>query len=488
MRGERELHVRVGLAGLRIEVLRAPGPELARLLDDRVAQQGGERDDVPALGIDNGVALDAQVACRVQLRLRQLEDSFAHGLRRGPDRAAGDVGLARRGRRPRRSNPRICVQHHDVAHAKLASGYLRLHHDQALAHIGGGGVHLDSGPSVDDGQADPRRGVVVEAFRVADVLEADRVADPPLHSFAVGRVGDPSRHRRQISSTPLSLSLSPEGRGVWHCFHPAQQLGDRDRAIDDLARDQLASRLHRVAHAQLYRVHPKGRGELVHLGLVRVAVLHGAETAHRAAGWVVRVDDDAVDRRVGALIWADRKARGVRDHRGRARRVGAAVEKDASLHIDELSIAARAVLVGEAPGMSMHVTDERLGPRVRDLHRPAGLQGEHAGVGLHREIFTGAERSSDAGHRQPNPFHRNSQHDRELLLVDVKPLRREMQVDAALAVRDREARLRAERRLVLHADLVLASDHNLRMRRRLAVPDLHPARDVAVRVQLRRVR
>ena len=46
----------------------------------------------------------------------------------------------------------------------------------------------------------------------------------------------------------------------------------------------------------------------------------------------------------------------------------------------------------------------------------------------------------------------------DLVAVDVQPLRGDVDVDAALAVRDREARLGAEERLVLDPDLVVALD------------------------------
>ena len=54
----------------------------------------------------------------------------------------------------------------------------------------------------------------------------------------------------------------------------------------------------------------------------------------------------------------------------------------------------------------------------------------------------------------------------ELVAVDVQPLRGDVEVDAALAVRDREARLGAEEGLVLHADLVLAGDDDVGRPRR----------------------
>ena len=56
--------------------------ELARLLDDRVAEKSGEG----AFVFEAGLA--------AKLRLGQLEDARTHSLGRGLDSAAGDVRLA----------------------------------------------------------------------------------------------------------------------------------------------------------------------------------------------------------------------------------------------------------------------------------------------------------------------------------------------------------------------------------------------------------
>ncbi len=87
-----------------------------------------------------------------------------------------------------------------------------------------------------------------------------------------------------------------------------------------------ASRLERVQQPQLDRIDVERGGELVHLRLGGEARLHRAEAAHRAARRVVRVDGEAVDQDVVDRVRADRERAGVRDDRGRARRVGAAVD------------------------------------------------------------------------------------------------------------------------------------------------------------------
>jgi len=99
---------------------------------------------------------------------------------------------------------------------------------------------------------------------------------------------------------------------------------------------------------------------------------------------------------------------------------------------------------------------------------------------LHRQVFARAERAADPGHRQPHLVSRKAEHRGELLLVDMQPLGRDAQLDAACTVWDRKTRLRAERRLVLHSDLVLAADHDVGPRSLVAVTDLHVAQDLAL--------
>ena len=99
---------------------------------------------------------------------------------------------------------------------------------------------------------------------------------------------------------------------------------------------------------------------------------------------------------------------------------------------------------------------------------------------LHREVLTGAERAADAGHGEADLLARQVQHARQLRLVDMQPLGRDVKVDAALAVGNRQPGLRSQRRLVLHPDLVLATHDDLGLCRRVAVAHVHAPRDVAV--------
>ena len=104
--------------------------------------------------------------------------------------------------------------------------------------------------------------------------------------------------------------------------------------------------------------------------------------------------------------------------------------------------------------MAVDVAGERLLAVVDDLHRPARVEGEHRAVDLHREVLAAAERAADAGEVDPHLLRREPEAGRHLVAVDVQPLRCNVDVDTALAVRDGESRLRAEERLILDADVV----------------------------------
>ncbi len=145
------------------------------------------------------------------------------------------------------------------------------------------------------------------------------------------------------------------------------------------------------------------------------------------------------------------------------------------------------MLVSHACRMPVDVTDERLRARVGHLNRQSRPQRQHASVCLHREVLACAERAPDAGHRQPDVCRRQPKAIRELVAVDVQPLGGDVEVDAAVTIRDRKSRLWAEGRLVLHADLVLRRDHHVRVRVLVASPDLDLSRDIAVWVQPRSV-
>ncbi len=101
---------------------------------------------------------------------------------------------------------------------------------------------------------------------------------------------------------------------------------------------------------------------------------------------------------------------------------------------------------------------------------------------LDGQILAPAERAAHAGEVDPHHVGRKVEARRDLVAVDVEPLRRDVNVDAALPVRDRDARLRAEERLVLLADVVDPRHRDVALDVRVAAPNHDRANDVRPRV------
>ena len=97
---------------------------------------------------------------------------------------------------------------------------------------------------------------------------------------------------------------------------------------------------------------------------------------------------------------------------------------------------------------------------------------------LHREVLAPAERAADAGQVDAHALGLEAEARRDLVPVDVQPLRRDVDVDSALAVGNRQTGLRAEERLVLDPELVDAGDGHVAARVRVAVPDHEVSHDV----------
>src|SRR3954467_8629326 len=73
---------------------------------------------------------------------------------------------------------------------------------------------------------------------------------------------------------------------------------------------------------------------------------------------------------------------------------------------------------------------------------------------LHREVLTAAERTAHPREVDAHLLLLEPEARGDLVAVDVQPLRRDVDVDAALAVGHREPGLRSEERLVLDTELV----------------------------------
>ena len=80
----------------------------------------------------------------------------------------------------------------------------------------------------------------------------------------------------------------------------------------------------------------------------------------------------------------------------------------------------------------MDVPVEGLLPPVGHLHRASRAQREQAGVDLHVDVLARPERAADAGERDPHLLLREVEARRELLEVDVEPLRRRAELDTTV--------------------------------------------------------
>jgi hypothetical protein len=137
--------------------------------------------------------------------------------------------------------------------------------------------------------------------------------------------------------------------------------------------------------------------------------------------------------------------------------------------------------------MPVHVAVEGLRAPVRHLHRPPGSEGKQAGVDLRVDVLAGAERSTDACKRDPYALRWKVEARRDLLEVDVQPLRRRPELHASVLRRHRQGRLGPERRLILHRRLVVALDPHVRdCGVGIAANDVDVAEHVPELVDLRR--
>lgn len=392
------------------------------------------------------------------MRLADLQDLLAHQLTGILDGAAGDVRLTGRGRRTGRAHLGVGGVDGHLRDTELGAGDLGVHGDAALADLGHRGVHGGDGLAADDLHAHLGGRVVVEALGEADVLDADRVADAPYDALAVRGVGQTAGQLPDVGALAgLPLALGRQR----HLLDAAKQFGDRRRGVDRLPGRHDGPLLHGVELPELDPVHAQLVGELVHLRLVGEARLDRAEAAHGAAGRVVAVERDGLDVDVVDHVRAHAQRGRVADHgRGRGG-VGAAVEHDPALHVRDLAVLGGAVLVGELRRVAVHMAEEGLEPVVDDLDRLARAQREEARVDLHRDVLATAEGTADAGERHAHLLLGQAEDRGDLFEVGVQPLGGDVQLDTAVLGRHREAGLRAEEGLVLHAEGVLALDDDV---------------------------
>jgi hypothetical protein len=323
---------------------------------------------------------------------------------------------------------------------------------------------------------------VVESLAVGDVLETDGVADSALQGLPAADVAGASRVGDRLASPSRLLGRQ------WGGPAALDHLPHRRRALEDLAGGEHRAGADGVPQPQLERIEPELRGELVHRALVGEADLRRAEAAHRAAGRVVRVDDRRLDEDVRHLVRPGCERGRVAEHGRRGGRIRTAVQQEAHVGGDESAVPRRAIPNPASGRVAVHVAVEGLLPAVDHLHGASGPEREEAGVDLHVDVLARAEGASDARERDPDHLLGQPETQGDLLAVDVQPLRRDVEVDAAVGGGHCETALGTERSLVLHRRLVVALDPDLgRGGGPVAVADVDVAQDVAELVHARRV-
>src|SRR5207302_4209851 len=107
---------------------------------------------------------------------------------------------------------------------------------------------------------------------------------------------------------------------------------------------------------------------------------------------------------VGDLVRTGGKSSGVADHRRAIRPIGAPVDQEAGLDVDQRAVAQGAVSHPDPRRMSVDVAVKRFLAAIAHLHGAPGAQRQHARMNLHTEILARAEGAANPRYVQPDFF------------------------------------------------------------------------------------
>ncbi len=257
------------------------------------------------------------------------------GIDHGP---AAEHGRARGGRLARLE---VAVRIHGDAHAlgweaELLAGDLLQDRVHALPHLRPGVVERHRAVGLGS-----QHGAAVLDHAVADAGVLDAAGDPGEASFAVG------------------------------VAYGQQRLLEAHAGAELLPGPEPVADLERVAPADLPAVDPDLLGEHVEHAFDREVGLVDAESAHRAARRVVRVDRRALDVHVRNLVGAARVSYGPLEHLVADAGVRARVAHDPGPDGNEAAVDVAPDRVLEPHRMALRVEAQALLARERDQHRPA---------------------------------------------------------------------------------------------------------------------
>ena len=273
-------------------------------------------------------------------------------------RTAGHLCLPRRGGRTCRPDVGGVVPHDlDLLHGEHAASNLHQNRDHALSDLGRCRMH----PRTLGRELDARIRVVVETLRKRQVLDPNRVADPPDERR--GRGGE-------------TTSAGQAGRVVvrqWNRHDRTEHLRRWKWFGDLLARRrEVVPGLQCVLKAKIERIHAQSGCETIHLCLVGKADLVGTKPSHRPRRRIVRAHRIGFDERVGASVRTNGEVHSVCQHGVGGIGVCAAVQNQLRIYAHQIAVLIGLVPIPHMRAVSLDVTGEALEPAVHHLHRTPG--------------------------------------------------------------------------------------------------------------------
>jgi hypothetical protein len=195
----------------------------------------------------------------------------------------------------------------------------------------------------------------------------------------------------------------------------------------------------------------------------------------------------ARDRHVVAAVGAGGVERAAREHDGRERDVGAAVDVDLDQEALQRPVALEARQDPRAARVALGRRPHVLETVVDELHRPAGLLSPEGGMPAMTFGYSSLPPKAPAGHRLDDPHLSGGRPSTgpERLVDVVRALHRAPHRDAVLIRPARDDALRLDVELLLGAGLVGALDHDGRRQdrpRRIAARDMEVLEDVVLAV------
>jgi hypothetical protein len=179
----------------------------------------------------------------------------------------------------------------------------------------------------------------------------------------------------------------------------------------------------------------------------------------------VRHHHAALDARVRAAVGPGGVDDAAREHDGRQRAVGAAVHEHVHLHSGEPAISCQAGAMADDRWVALGGRHHVLAAVVDDLHRPAALQRQQAGMGGDhaRILFLAAEAAARLGLDDADVLDRAAEQHLERLQDVVGTLERAIEREPR-ALRHGDDAVRLDVDVLLGAGRVRAFDHHVRAR------------------------